>query len=45
MKLIKMARDGHEADVHPEMVDHYAAAGYSVVEEKPRRTRKKADSE
>lgn len=31
--LVKMKReDGKEADVHPDMIDHYAAGGFAVVE-------------
>jgi hypothetical protein len=27
-KLVKMVRDGKSADVHPDMVDDYAAGGW-----------------
>lgn len=27
-KLVKMERDGLQADVHPDEVENYAAAGY-----------------
>lgn len=34
MQLVKMRRDdGHEADVHPEMVDDYKTGGYVVIDE------------
>lgn len=41
-KLIKMQRDGHVVDVHPEMVEDYRAGGYSEIEEAnaPKRGRK-----
>ena len=33
--LVKMIReDGHEAEVHPEMVDDYVKGGYRAVQEK-----------
>lgn len=42
MKLIKMRRaDGHEADVHPDMVEDYRKGGYAEIEEAPK-PRKKA---
>lgn len=47
MQLVKMIRDdGHEADVHPEMVEDYKTGGYRVIEapaKKRGRPRKAAD--
>lgn len=34
-KLIKMKRDDHEVDVHPEMVEDYRKGGYSEIKEAP----------
>jgi len=39
MKLVKMKKNGHKVDVHPDMVDHYKKGGY-VETPKPS---KKAD--
>lgn len=30
--LVKMERDGKQADVHPGMVDHYKAGGWHKVD-------------
>lgn len=31
-KLVKMKRDDHEVDVHPDMVEDYRKGGYVPVE-------------